>query len=244
MREVTLKIDGHVAVLTLNAPERHNALTPEMSGEMVKAIEAAESDEDVGALVVQGAGGSFCAGAHLKTLEETGVDPSSDESFRSVGAVYDSFVRLGQAAVPTIAAVTGPAVGAGLNLALATDLRVVATDARIFSGFDRLGVHPGGGNFVLLARLCGREAAAALSVFGEEINGERAVALGMAWEAVQSADVQERARQLAASVAADPELARYLIANFRTETGPPMLSWEAAVGVERSTQMWSFARKA
>ena len=89
-------------------------------------------------------------------------------------------------------------VQAIVNLALSTDLRVIAEDARLIAGFIRIGIHPGGGHFNLVGRLAGREAAAALGVFGEEITGIRAAELGMAWRALPSEDVEPYARSLAA----------------------------------------------
>jgi enoyl-CoA hydratase len=127
---------------------------------------------------------------------------------------------------------------------LAADLRVVARDARLICGFLKRGIHPGGGHFVLLSRLVGREAAAAMALFGEELDGARAVALGLAWETVDDAAVEDRARELAARVAADPALARVAAANFRKETGPPHVSWEIATQFERPAQMWSMRRSA
>ena len=91
----------------------------------------------------------------------------------------------------------GAAVGAGLNLALATDLRIVSRTARLLPGFAQIGIHPGGGHFTLLNRVAGREAAAALGLFGEEVDGDRAVALGLAWAAYDDGDVQDRALALA-----------------------------------------------
>ena len=99
--------------------------------------------------------------------------------------------------MPTIAAVLGAAVGAGINLMLATDLRIVAEDARLISGFLRIGLHPGGGHFGLLAGRAGAEAAAAAGIFGEEISGVRAVQLGLAWEALPAEQVEQRAAELA-----------------------------------------------
>jgi enoyl-CoA hydratase len=106
-----------------------------------------------------------------------------------MGKIYDSFYRLGQVKIPTVAAVRGSAVGAGTNMLLATDLRIVARHARLLCGFLKRGMHPGGGHFVILSHLIGREAAA-MALFGEEINGDKAVDLGPAWESVD--DVDER----------------------------------------------------
>ncbi len=241
--EVDLRIESGVAVVTLNAPERRNALTPPMARELTQVLDAADRNPNVGAVVVQGAGGSFCAGANRGTLTEASADPAAEETYAALSDVYAAFIRVGSMRTPTIAAVRGAAVGAGLNLALAADLRIVARQARLLSGFLRIGIHPGGGHIALLSRVAGREAAAAMAVFGEEIDGERAVKLGLAWEAVDDDQVLDRAMDLATRVAGDPELGRAVIRSFRLETGPPPLAWDVAVQVERPSQMWSMRRR-
>jgi enoyl-CoA hydratase len=140
--------------------------------------------------------------------------------------------------------VRGGAVGAGLNLMLATDIRVVARDAKIISGFMPIGLHPGGGHGALLGRTGTREAAAAMALFGERIDGERAAQLGLAWTAVDDDDVEATAIDLAGRAGADPELARRTTASLRTVLGPPALPWPAALELERASQMWSLRRKA
>jgi enoyl-CoA hydratase len=242
--EVLLEIDEGVAVVTLNAPQRRNALTPGMAGELMAAFDEVDARAEVGAVVVRGVGKSFCAGGDVQTLADAGRDPAAPDAYAGMSAIYDSFYRLGQVAAPTIAAVRGSAVGAGMNMLLATDLRIVARDARLLCGFLKRGMHPGGGHFVILSRLVGREAAAAMALFGEEVDGERAVQLGLAWETVDDAAVEDRARELAARVAADPALARVAAGNFRKETGPPHVSWEVATQFERPAQMWSMRRSA
>ena len=142
-----------------------------------------------------------------------------------------------------MAAIRGGAVGAGVNLAFATDLRVIADDARLLAGFLRIGLHPGGGFFVLSGRTAGREATAALGLFGEELSGRRAADLGIAWEALPDADVEGRARELAARAGADPDLARRAARSFRNELGPPMAPWPIALDAERAAQMWSLRRR-
>ena len=103
--------------------------------------------------------------------------------------------------------------------------------------------HPAGGHFGLLAGRAGAEAAAAAGVFGEEISGLRAVQLGLAWEALPSEQVEERAAELARRPARDPQLARKATASLRTELGPPRLPWAAALEVERGAQLWSLRRR-
>jgi enoyl-CoA hydratase len=244
MSEVTVESRGDgVAMLTLDAPERRNALTVEMAGELVAACEELDSDTSVGAVVVRGAGGFFCAGGDRGTLVAAGRDPADPEVYAGIGAVYRSFARVGELEPPTVAAIRGGAVGAGLNLMLAADLRIVAREARIISGFLPIGLHPGGGHGALLGRTGVREAAAAMALFGERIEGERAAELGLAWAAVDDGDVEETAIELAARAGADPELARRTAASLRTVLGPPALPWPAALELERASQMWSMRRK-
>lgn len=242
MGEIRYDVTDGVAVVTLDAPARRNALTLAMTDELVAALDEADSDDTVGAVVV-GGGPSFCSGADLSMLQAAGVDPAEDENFRALETVYQAFLRVGLVRTPTVAAVRGAAVGAGLNLALAPDLRVVAHDARLLSGFGRIGIHPGGGHFVLLDRTAGREAAAAMGLFGAEVSGTKAAEIGMAWLAVPDAEVDAAAFELARRAARDPALARRTVASFRRETSAPGVSWDVGVEVERSPQMWSFRRK-
>ena len=166
--EVLLEVDGGVAIVTLNAPDRRNALTPGMADELIATFDEVDTKPEVGALVIRGVGKSFCAGGDVATLTNAGKDPATPDAYEGMGKIYDSFYRLGQVRVPTVAAVRGSAVGAGMNMLLAADLRIVAKDVRLLAGFLRRGMHPGGGHFVILSRLIGREAAAAMALFGEK----------------------------------------------------------------------------
>ncbi|MBW0089288.1 enoyl-CoA hydratase/isomerase family protein [Pseudonocardia sp. KRD-184] len=238
------EVSAGVAVVTLAAPQRRNALTVEMATELEAVFDEIDARQDVGAVVLRGSGGSFCAGADLGVLSGAAQDPLDDDAQRHIDALYGSFLRVGRCRAASIAAVRGPAVGAGLNLVLATDLRIVARDARLISGFGRIGVHPGGGHFTLLSRAAGRDAAAGVGLFGQEIDGERAAALGLAWQAVDDTDVEATALRTAARLGADPALSRRMTASFRREAGPPATSWDVGLEVERGPQMWSFRRRA
>jgi enoyl-CoA hydratase len=240
---VRLEVEEGVATITLAAPERRNAITVSLARAIIEACEVADADETVGAVVVMGEGG-FCAGASQELLAAATEDPLREPVRAELHAVYESFARVGRLEAPSIAAVTGAAVGAGVNLALATDLRIMASDARLITGFLRLGLHPGGGHLALLGRLVGREAVAALGVFGEEIDGARAHAIGLAWEVVPEERVLARAKELARRVARDPELARATAAALRLELGPPAISWAAALQAETAMQAWSLRRAA
>ncbi|UOY01869.1 enoyl-CoA hydratase/isomerase family protein [Blastococcus sp. PRF04-17] len=242
--EVLLEVDGGVAIVTLNAPDRRNALNAPMADELIATFDEVDAKPEIGALVIRAEGKSFCAGGDVAMLTAAGKDPAAPEHYESMGKVYDSFYRLGQVRVPTVAAVRGSAVGAGMNMLLATDLRIVAKDARLLCGFLKRGMHPGGGHFVILSRLIGREAAAAMAIFGEEINGDKAVELGLAWQSVDDAAVESRALELAGRVAADPELARVTVGNFRKEVVNGAVGWDVAMQYERPAQMWSMRRSA
>jgi enoyl-CoA hydratase/isomerase-like protein len=127
-----------------------------------------------------------------------------------------------------IAAVNGAAVGAGLNLGLAADLRIVADDARLLSGFLKIGAHPGGGHLHLPDRVASRDTIAAIAIFGEEVSGSEAVRLGLAWKALPADQVEAEAISMAARVAQQPELARAVTRTFRLEV-PGSESWDAAM---------------
>lgn len=241
---IDLAVADGIATITIDSPKTRNALNPVSSRQLVEICDEVAADRSIGAAIVRGGGGTFCSGAEREVLARAGEDPADPERFAELGAVYDAFVRVGSLPVPTIAAVRGAAVGAGVNLLLATDLRIVATDARILAGFTRIGIHPGGGHFTLLGRLVGREAAAAIGLFGAEVSGVRAAELGLAWEAVDAEDVDARARELAASAARDPELSRRVLGSLRVELDPPGVSWPAALELERGSQMWSLRRRA
>lgn len=242
MPDISLDRADGVATITLDAPDRRNALTLDMARELVATCDEIDADPSVGAVVVTG-GEFFCAGGDRQTLADAGRDPATPDAWDGIGLVYRSFARVGELEPPTVAAIRGGAVGAGVNLAFATDLRVVATDAKIVSGFLQIGLHPGGGHGVLLGRTGQREAAAAMAMFGQGIDGARAAELGLAWAAVADAEVEPAARELATAPAADPALARRVARSLRAEMGPPALPWPAALDMERASQMWSMRRK-
>jgi enoyl-CoA hydratase len=242
MPDVTLERDGAVAVLTIDNPEVRNGLTPEMGHRVTALCDEVDGDESIGAVVVRGAAGTFCSGADTRTWDPN-LGQTTDEGYARSNAVYGAFARVGQLKVATIAAVRGAAVGAGMNLMLATDLRVVSEEARLLSGFLKIGLHPGGGFFTIANRTAGREATAAMGLFSQEISGRRAVEIGLAWEAVPDDEVEDRAIEMAHIAGRDPLLTRRAVKSFRSETGPPQVTWEAALEIERGVQMWSQHRR-
>jgi enoyl-CoA hydratase len=241
--EITTAVAGGVAELTLRAPQRRNALTATMAAELLEALAEAGRRDDVCALVLIGDGGFFCAGADLAAIESAATDPAGAQAFAAFDSIYEAFVRVAEFPVPVVAAVRGGAVGAGLNLALAADVRVVGRTARLLSGFARIGVHPGGGHLQLLDRLVGPERTVAMAMFGQELSGEEAVAAGLALEAVADEEVDDRARALAGSLS-DPGLMRQATRSWRSYREATSVPARLAVRAEQSAQMWSFRRRA
>jgi enoyl-CoA hydratase len=189
-------VQDRVAVLTLDDPARRNAMSVELAGAIGEALDAFEADDGVGAIVITGAPPAFCAGADLSELGS-----AHREGLRRI---YEGFLRIGRSPLPSIAAVNGPAVGAGLNLALVCDLRLAARSARFDSRFLSLGLHPGGGHTWMLRHLVGSEAQAALVLFGEVLDGEAAVRRGLAWQCVEDDQLLAAARRLAIRAAQVP----------------------------------------
>jgi enoyl-CoA hydratase len=242
MGSLSVDRQGAVAVVTIDNVERRNALDLGLARDLIAACDEIDGDAAIGAAVLQGAGGTFCSGADRSVLDGN-TDPADDEAYKTMGVIYGSFRRVGDLAVPTVAAVRGAVVGAGMNLMMATDIRVVADDVKVLAGFLRIGIHPGGGFFTLANRVAGREAAAAMGLFGEALEGQAVVDAGLAWEAVPDVEVEGRALALATTAAADPELARVAVETFRREVGPPAIPWDVAINYERPSQMWSLARR-
>lgn len=194
---------GRVAVLTVSDPARRNALSVELSGRLAQAVELFDRDESVHALVITGAPPAFCAGADLAALTAAGQSGSEAD----LHGIYAGFLAVANAALPTIAAVNGPAVGAGLNLALACDLRLVGPNALFDARFLRLGIHPGGGMTWLAQHAVGRQTAAAMALFGEPLDASEAVRTGLAYRLVDVDDDPRSPAAHEAVVAAAVDLA-------------------------------------
>ena len=227
-----------MTVLTLDDEARRNALSAPMVDAIVAAVDAAEADESVGALVVTGAPPAFCSGADTSNLRALGEGASSAGSVRSI---YDGFLRVRDCTLPTVAAVNGPAVGAGFNLALCCDVRLAGESARFDSRFARIGLHPGGGHTWLLDRAVGPQAAAALALFGVPVDGRRAAEVGLAWACLADAELLDAARALAARAAEVPrDLLRAVKTSLREAPGE--LDFDAAVATELERQAESVGR--
>lgn len=191
---ILISVDEHVALITVNDPDRRNAFSAAMSAQLRAVVERAEADQNVHAVVVTGAGQAFCAGADLRAL--------GDAAEEGLLRLYDGFMAVGKCTLPTIAAVNGAAVGAGLNLALAADVRIAGPMALFDARFQKLGLHPGGGATWMLQRAVGPQVARAALLFGMSFDAEAAVRHGLALSVAE--DPVAAALKLAAGPAAAP----------------------------------------
>lgn len=233
MASVRAEVRDGVGVLTLDAPERRNAFDLEMCDEVAALLDGLEGDASVGALVVTGAGTAFCAGADLSHL--------GSSQREGLLAIYEGFLRVARSPLPTIAAVNGPAVGAGMNLALACDVRVAGESARFDPRFLQLGIHPGGGHTWMLRRLVGPQAAAAMVLFGEVLDGRAAERHGLAWRCVPDDELLDQAVALGARAASVPrDLAHRVKATLADVAA--IDDHAAAVERELGDQVWSVTR--
>lgn len=188
-------VDG-VATLTLNNPDSRNTMTAPMVTAIGAAMDAFEADAEVGAVVVTGAGSAFCAGADLGNLAEA--------TRESLANIYEGFLRIARSPLPTVAAVNGAAVGAGMNLALGCDVRLAARRARFDTRFLQIGLHPGGGHTWMQRRIVGPQAAFAAVVFGQVLDGVEAERVGLVYRCVDDAELLSHAHEFARGAARAP----------------------------------------
>jgi enoyl-CoA hydratase len=230
MSLLLVDISDGVATLTLNNPDERNSLTAPLVDEIVAAMKQIEADESVGAVVVTGTPPAFCAGANLGNL--------STAEGTSLRRIYDGFLCVAHSTLPTIAAVNGAAVGAGMNMALGCDVRLAGRSARFDTRFLQLGLHPGGGHTWMLRRAVGPQVAAAAVLFGEVMNGEEAERVGLVYRCVDDADLLAAAHTMAARAATAPrELSKVTKVTLFAMAG--INDHEEAVERELEPQLWS-----
>lgn len=230
MANVLTDIADGVATLTLDNPDERNTLTAPMVAEIIAAMDAFENDESVGALVVTGTPPAFCAGANLGNLAEA--------TGESLGTIYEGFLRIARSPLPTLAAVNGAAVGAGMNLALGCDVRIVADSAKLDTRFLQLGIHPGGGHTWMLRRIAGPQVAMAAVIFGQVLDGKEAERVGLAYRSVPGDDLLEVAHEFAARAASAPR-ALAIETKKTIQAMADIDNHTAAVERELEPQLWS-----
>lgn len=206
---VVLLEDGDaegVRILTLNDPDKRNALSPRLQTELGGAVDAVAADPRARVLVIAGNGPAFSAGADLPAMFAK-LNRAVGEIRADLRATYDSFLRVRRLEIPTIAAVQGPAVGAGVNLAMSCDLRFAGPRATFAVTFTKLGLHPGGGCTSYLVNALGRQQALALLLDAGSLTAGEALAAGIVLDVVE--DPLSAALEVAERWAAlDPELVR------------------------------------
>lgn len=201
-------LDAGVRLLTLTDPDKRNAMDREMSAEVFAACEQLRAGGDVRALVVTGEGSAFCAGADLPALFGDADRPVTDVH-ADLQRYYAGFLGVHALPFPTIAAVQGPAVGAGLNLALACDLRIAGSDATFGATFAKIGLHPGGGATWFLTQALGAGRALRTLLLGDSFDAAQAVAWGLA-EGPEPEPVAAALALAARFATVDPALARHI----------------------------------
>ncbi len=238
MALVTTTIDSGVALVTLNDPKRRNIISTALSAELAGLIDRFEADPAVKAIVITGASPAFSAGGDLADLEAArGGDTAT------LQAIYTGFLRVAACKLPTVAAVNGPAVGAGINLALACDVRIAGASARFDCRFLNLALHPGGGHSWMLHRAVGWQKAMAMLVFGEILDGTAAERAGLALRCVPDDTLLEEAMAFAKGCAKVP---RDLVVAAKATLALSAATQDrnAAAAHEFVAQVWSMGEPA
>ncbi len=236
--DVLVERHGGVAVLTLNDPERRNVLSAPLVTAMSAAFDEIESDPAARCVIVTGTGPAFCAGADLSTLQAAAAG-----DFHLVRQVYDGFLRVRESPLATIAAVNGPAVGAGFNLALACDVRLGSDRALFDTRFAQLRIHPGGGHAWMLTRTVGLQQATLASLFGEVWDAEQAVSVGLLARRLPADELLPAAIELGRRLdGQEAAYTRRLVATLRSSV--TTLDHGTALAEEAEAQEWSTRRPA
>ena len=228
---ITFDLTDHVATLAIDRPARMNALTPRVFAELTAAIDAA-LEQGARAIVLTGTGGAFCSGADLVG---DGGAPMPRDLGVSLDTSYNPFVRKVAALdVPFLTAINGPAVGAGLGLALLGDISVMARSAYVLLAFVNIGLVPDAGATWLVAKAAGRTKALEMALLGERVSAEEALAAGLVTRVVEDAEVLAETQKLAAKLAAGPSVA---IGMIRKQVAAALsLDLDQSLAVERENQ--------
>lgn len=199
--------DG-VACITLNRPERGNGVVPEMAADLIHALNALEADTSIRILVLTGAGKQFCAGADLVEFAHylANHQAASQEPYNA-RVLWPVTQRLVTSRLPVIAAINGGATAGGLDLALACDIRIASTAAKVGETYIKLGLNPGNGGTYFLPRLVGSGIAAEMALTGDLYDAEQALAMGLVNRVVAPESLLDEAVALAARIAERPRLA-------------------------------------
>jgi 2-(1,2-epoxy-1,2-dihydrophenyl)acetyl-CoA isomerase len=237
-KTVLLSIEDGVAWITLNRPDRLNAFAGRMRDDLHDAIDRAATSPEVRVLVITGAGRGFCTGADVEVMSDL-LARGDDSTFEGlVEAGMRVVRRLARVEQPVIAAVNGPAAGAGASLALACDFRIASERATIGFTFNRIGLHPDWGATHSLPRLVGPGRAAELVMTGRMVDAREAERIGLFQQVFADDWFLDEVRKLAKELAAKPPLALTLAK--RTLAASPTSDLDAMLASEREQQMRCF----
>jgi len=203
-----LDVRDQVATLTLNRPERLNALGDTLRLDLHDAVVKCSTDPEVRVLVITGAGRGFCSGGDVKSMNERDREGRGSPLMDKIAPTRDATVlAMRDCPKPVIAAVNGPAAGAGFNLALACDMRIASTAAKFTQAFVRRGLHPDWGGTYFLPRLVGTAKACELIFTGETLDAAEALRLGIVNAVVEPEALMDKTYELARKLAAGPPIA-------------------------------------
>lgn len=196
-------VNGAIATITLDRPHAKNAFTLDTIDAWVDSLQRAAQDDTIRAIVLTGSGDAFCAGIDLAALDQADTTALARKRILT-DRIHQVGLTLEQVDKPTIAAINGVAVGAGLDMALLCDIRIAARSARMSEGYIKAGLVPGDGGAWLLPRLVGPAKAMELLLTGAFISADEAAALGIVNHAVEAADLMTFTYDLASQIAASP----------------------------------------
>ncbi len=238
MEHIEYTRTGAVAQITLNRPQKLNALFGSMREDLLMALQDAERCEGVRAVVITGAGRGFCAGGDVRYMSRLRGENDLSDFSRILDAANAVARTLYLYSKPLVAAVNGPAAGGGANLALACDLRIGSTSCSFTQSFIKIGLGPDWGGSFLLPRIVGVDRARELLLSGRTVESREALALGLIHRLVEPEELSDAAREGAQALAdASPHAVRAIKAALRCA---PVTGIDAALEHERSAQMRCF----
>jgi enoyl-CoA hydratase/carnithine racemase len=206
LKDSSLEVENRVAVLTFKRNDVRNALTgTALIDDIVQTVQWANNEQAVSVLIITGDGSAFCAGGNVKQMQEksgsfAGSPVEIQDQYRR--GIQQIPLALHAAEIPVIAAVNGPAIGAGFDLACMCDIRLASTRAQVGETFINLGITPGDGGAWFMQRLIGYQRAAELTFTGRVVKADEALRLGLFLEVVEPEALMPRARELASQMAA------------------------------------------
>ncbi|MFB3160089.1 enoyl-CoA hydratase-related protein [Neobacillus sp. 179-J 1A1 HS] len=202
---ILTSLKNRVQIITLNRPEKKNAFNGEMIEEWVKALEDALQNEEVHVIVITGAGNAFCSGGDVEGMKQN--QKPLDNKNKLWKNIHRVPLTLKSIDKPVIAAINGPAVGAGLDMALMCDIRTMVSDSKVSEGYVKVGLVPGDGGAFFLPKIVGEAKAFELLWTGNFISSEEALTLGLVNHVYSQEEFMEKTMQLAEQIAAGPQVA-------------------------------------